>query len=237
MSIYMALLLFAIIILLYWGISELFTILFSFTGLPEEKARFQVMSLLTGTGFTTRESEIIIASRIRRRLARGTMLFGYVFNLTFVTAFINIFLSLKMTQVEHVFQGIYLPLMLIVLAFTAIRTPSVRAKLDKLLERLAGKVLRHNQENAVMLIDYIGEDSIAQVLVRHVPEPLQDVTLAQSGLRAKENLLVMLLEREGKKPVPPTAVTVFRDGDKLTVFGDYQTICRVFEAREYFDDF
>lgn len=237
MSIYVALSLFSIIILLYWGISELFTILFRFTGLPEEKARFQVMSLLTGCGFTTRESEIIISSRGRRRLARVTMLFGYVFNITIVTAFINIFLSLKVTQVEHVFQGIFLPMAVVVLVFTALRMPGVRAWLDNLLARLAGKVLRQGQENAVLLIDYIGQDSIAQVMVRHVPEYLQDVTLAESGLRAKENLLVMLVERGGKKPAPPTAVTIFRDGDKLTVFGDYRTICRAFEARESFEEF
>ena len=237
MSIYVALSLFSIIILLYWGMSELFTILFRFTGLPEEKAGFQVMSLLTGCGFTTRESEIIISSRGRRRLARVTMLFGYVFNITIVTAFINIFLSLKVTQVEHVFQGILLPMAVVVLVFTALRVPAVRARLDDLLARLAGKVLRQGQENAVLLIDYIGQDSIAQVMVRHVPEYLQDVTLAESGLRAKENLLVMLVERGGKKPAPPTAVTIFRDGDKLTVFGDYRTICRAFEARESFEDF
>lgn len=237
MSIYVALSLFSIIILLYWGMSELFTILFRFTGLPEEKARFQVMSLLTGCGFTTRESEIIISSRGRRRLARVTMLFGYVFNITIVTAFINIFLSLKVTQVEHVFQGILLPMAVVVLVFTALRMPGVRAWLDNLLARLAGKVLRQGQENAVLLIDYIGQDSIAQVMVRHVPEYLQDVTLAESGLRAKENLLVMLVERGGKKPAPPTAVTVFRNGDKLTVFGDYRTICRAFEARESFEEF
>ena len=237
MSIYVALSLFSIIILLYWGISELFTILFRFTGLPEEKARFQVMSLLTGCGFTTRESEIIISSRGRRRLARVTMLFGYVFNITIVTAFINIFLSLKVTQVEHVFQGIFLPMAVVVLVFTALRMPGVRAWLDNLLARLAGKVLRQGQENAVLLIDYIGQDSIAQVMVRHVPEYLQDVTLAESGLRAKENLLVMLVERGGKNPAPPTAVTIFRDGDKLTVFGDYRTICRAFEARESFEEF
>ena len=237
MSIYVALSLFSIIILLYWGMSELFTILFRFTGLPEEKARFQVMRLLTGCGFTTRESEIIISSRGRRRLARVTMLFGYVFNITIVTAFINIFLSLKVTQVEHVFQGILLPMAVVVLVFTALRMPGVRAWLDNLLARLAGKVLRQGQENAVLLIDYIGQDSIAQVMVRHVPEYLQDVTLAESGLRAKENLLVMLVERGGKKPAPPTAVTIFRDGDKLTVFGDYRTICRAFEARESFEEF
>ena len=236
MSIYVALSLFSIIILLYWGMSELFTILFRFTGLPEEKARFQVMSLLTGCGFTTRESEIIISSRGRRRLARVTMLFGYVFNITIVTAFINIFLSLKVTQVEHVFQGIFLPMAVVVLVFTALRMPGVRAWLDNLLARLAGKVLRQGQENAVLLIDYIGQDSIAQVMVRHVPEYLQDVTLAESGLRAKENLLVMLVERGGKKPAPPTAVTIFRDGDKLTVCGDHAAICRVFEAKEAFEE-
>ena len=53
MNIYLALLLFSFIILLYWVITELFTFFFRLTGLPAEKARFQVISLLTGTGFTT----------------------------------------------------------------------------------------------------------------------------------------------------------------------------------------
>ena len=84
MSIYIACTLFALMILVYSIISELFTMLFRFTGLPDERARFQVVSLLTGCGFTTRESEMILSSRSRRRLARITMLFGYVFNITIV---------------------------------------------------------------------------------------------------------------------------------------------------------
>ena len=105
MSIYTALLLFSFIILIYWIITELFTILFRFTGLPDERARFQVISLLTGCGYTTRESELFISNRSRRRLARITMLFGYVFNITIVSAFINVFLSLKLSQVEHYYAG------------------------------------------------------------------------------------------------------------------------------------
>ena len=50
MNIYLALTLFSLIILIYWVISELFTMLFRFTGVPDEKARFQVISLLTGCG-------------------------------------------------------------------------------------------------------------------------------------------------------------------------------------------
>lgn len=110
MSIYTALLLFSFIILIYWIITELFTILFRFTGLPDERARFQVISLLTGCGYTTRESELFISNRSRRRLARITMLFGYVFNITIVSAFINVFLSLKLSQVEHYYAGALIPL-------------------------------------------------------------------------------------------------------------------------------
>ena len=69
MNAYLALLLFSMIILLYWVMTELFTFFFRLTGLPDERARFQVISLLTGTGFTTRESEFILASRKRRRLS------------------------------------------------------------------------------------------------------------------------------------------------------------------------
>ena len=46
----------------------------------------------------------------------------------------------------------------------------------------------------------------------------------------------MLVERGGEKPFPAKADTVFEIGDKLTVFGDYHTICKTFHAREHFAD-
>ena len=113
MHIYTALSLFSLTILIYWVITELFTILFRFTGLPDERARFQVISLLTGCGYTTKESEMFLSNRRRRRLARITMLFGYVFNITIVSAFINVFLSLKLSQVEHYYFGILIPPLLL----------------------------------------------------------------------------------------------------------------------------
>ena len=115
MNIYLAFSLFALIILIYWIISELFAMLFRFTGLPDEKARFQVISLLTGCGFTTRESEMIISTRSRRRLARVTMLFGYVFNITIVTAFINVFMSLKLADLAADVIGFLIPVLVIIL--------------------------------------------------------------------------------------------------------------------------
>ena len=236
MNIYGAMLLFSFIILLYWVITELFTFFFRMTGLPAEKARFQVISLLTGCGFTTRESEIILSSRARRQLARVTMLFGYVFNLTIVSTLVNVFFSLTRSQVSHYLADVLVPLAEIVFITVLFRVPAVHRRFEALLEKLARKVARADAANSVMLIDYIGHESIAQVDLAAVPEFLRDVPLSETGLRSEHNILVMLVERGGEKAKPARGDTVFLPGDKLTVFGDYGEIRRVFDASERFEE-
>ena len=237
MNIYMALFLFSMIILIYWVITELFTILFRFTGLPDERARFQVISLLTGCGYTTKESEMFISNRRRRRLARITMLFGYVFNITIVSAFINVFLSLKLSQVEHYYGGILIPLAAVTIIFVFMRVPKVRAWGDTLLQKVADLLIGQTEKyNTVMPLDYIGTDSIALVTIHNIPDEYQNVPLSQTGLKANTGILVMLVEKPGKKAVAAGADTVFSIGDKLTVFGDYSVICKAFHARERFSD-
>lgn len=237
MNFYAALLLFSLIILIYYVITELFTFFFRFTGLPAEKARFQVISLLTGTGFTTRESEIILASRRRRRLARVTMLFGYVFNVTIVSALINVFISMSDVQVGHKIVGILIPLGTVALIFACMRVPAIHARGEDILRRLADRSFdRKETFNAVLLVDYISSESIAQVTLRHIPEEYNGKSLAETNLRADTGILVMLVERNGSKPMPAQADTVFEIGDKLTVFGNYKMICKAFHAREHFSD-
>ena len=237
MEAYLALFLFSIIILVYWVITELFTILFRFTGLPDEKARFQVISLLTGCGYTTRESEMFLSNKRRRRLARITMLFGYVFNITIVSAFINVFLSLKLSQAEHYYFGILIPLAAVAVIFIFMRVPVIRAWGEGILRQIAGRIVgQADTFNSVMLLDYIGTDSIALLTLNHIPEEYQDIPLSKTGLKAETGILVMLVEHPGKKAEPAGADTVFAVGDKLTVFGNYNTICKSFHARERFTD-
>lgn len=236
MNIYLAFTLFALIILGYWVISELFAMLFRFTGLPDDKARFQVISLLTGCGFTTHESELLLSTRSRRRLTRITMLFGYVFNITIVSAFINVFFSLKISELAADLISSLIPLLVILVIFLFIRVPSVRAWGDRFFEKLAGRIAHRDTANTILPMDYIGKETIAQVTLREVPADLRDKPLSASGLKTEKNILVMLVEPLGKKAEPATAHTVFQPGDKLTVFGDYATISQVFQARERFGD-
>ena len=235
MNIYVSISLFILIVLLYWVISELFTILFRFTGLPDEKARFQVLSLLTGCGFTTRESEIILSTRRRRALARRIMLFGYVFNITIVSALINLFVSLNRGQMEHYILVLLVPLTVVAVLLILTRLPAARGRINRWLENLAEKFLIKGSSNSVMILDYIGQDTIALVSLKEVPEEMDGKTLSEIGLRAKENILVMLLERGSSKAVPAGPDTSFLPGDKLTVFGSYKSICRVFRVSEECD--
>ena len=234
MNIYVAASLFALLILVYWVISEIFTILFRFVGLPEEKARFQVTSLLTGCGFTTRESEMILTTKPRRRLARILMLFGYVFNITVVSAFINVFLSLSSAQMGNFFIGALIPLAAAAFVFGVSRIPAVRRFFEKLISKAAGSIAGRDSENSIMLIDHIGKGTIAQVTLKQVPDYLSGVELASSGLKEKRSILVMLVEHSNGTIDVPAARTVFEAGDKLTVFGDYKTVCKAFHAKERF---
>ncbi len=234
MTLFLASLLFSVIVLIYWIILELFTLMFRITGLPDDKARFQVLSILTGAGFTTRESESIVSSRMRRRLAQGTMLFGYVFNVTIVSALVNVFFSLKSAQVDTVFLGLAVPLVIAALVIHLIRTRAVRKRIDRILGRVAGRIMKQNKVNTILLMDYIGNDSIANVILKEVPESLKEKTLAESGLKTEHNILIMLIERDGIKPEKARAETVFKPGDTLTVFGQYREISRVFQAEERF---
>ena len=236
MNIYLAFSLFALIILVYWVISELFAMLFRFTGLPDEKARFQVISLLTGCGFTTHESELLLTTKSRRRLARITMLFGYVFNITIVSAFINVFFSLKVSELAADIISSIIPLSVVLFILAFIRVPKVRAWGDRLIEKLAGRIIHKDTANTVWLMDYIGEETIAQVTLYEVPEELKGVPLSASGLKTEQNILVMLVEPKGGKAEPAGADTVFQPEDKLTVFGNYAAISRVFRARERFSE-
>ena len=237
MNIYVALSLFSVIIVVYLIITEMFTIMFRFTGLPGERARFQVISLLTGCGYTTKESEMFLSSRARRRLARITMLFGYVFNITIVSTFINVFLSIKLTDITDNWLSILIPLGAAVVVFIFMRVPAIRAWGDGLLRKIADRILKRGETvNTVILMDYIGTESIAVVTLNHIPEQYLGRSLAEMKLKAETGILVMLVESKGKRPEAAGADTVFSVGDKLTVFGSYAAICRTFDARESFED-
>ena len=64
------------------------TIALKMTGLDEKRARFQALSAFTGTGFTTRDSELIVGHEQRRRIIMTLMILGNAGLITVVATLI-----------------------------------------------------------------------------------------------------------------------------------------------------
>ncbi len=234
MTVYSSFVLFAFIIVIYLIIAEIFTILFRFTGLDREKASFQVISLLTGCGFTTGESELVTSSRQRRRLAKITMMFGYVFNITFVSAFVNIFLSFKQREITNFFYEVALPVVVFVIVILAIRIPQGIAYTDKALEKIIGLFVKDKNFNPLTVIDSLGGKTLASIRLQKMPENLRNKKMSESGLRNVHSIIVLLVEPDDGPPNDVHADTILNENDRITVLGDYNVICNVFKAKELF---
>lgn len=232
MSLLNSLTLFVTLIIIYQFIVSVFTILFRMTGLPHDKARFQVISILTGCGFTTGESELAISSPQRRKVARTIMVFGYAFTVTIMSALVNIFLSFNQSELQIVWWQLTIPLLVLIALKLMGKNPVMQRYFSKNLEDIAVKIMFKNNANRILLLDYIGHQAIAEVNIIQVPEKFKDIPLYESGLRDNYGILVILIEHKGQEATTVHADDVFQDKDRLIVCGDYRNICKAFEADE-----
>ncbi|MFC4775266.1 hypothetical protein ACFO9Q_00525 [Paenibacillus sp. GCM10023252] len=103
--------LYGIIMLL---VVEIAVVLLNITGLDRDISRFQAISMLTGTGFTTLESELILRHPTRRKIGIFLILFG-AFSLAVIISTISNILaeSFRITQVSVLIAILSLLLLLV----------------------------------------------------------------------------------------------------------------------------
>ena len=66
-------------LILYYSLIKIFSVLFRMVRIRKNKAKFQVISLLTNSRYTTNELEIIVSNYIRRKIAMDCIITGYTF--------------------------------------------------------------------------------------------------------------------------------------------------------------
>ena len=118
------------LIFLIW---EIASVALSITGLAHDKARFQALSALTGTGFTTRDSELIISHRQRRAIVMALMILG---NVGIILILSNIIIS-KTTVYLFLKLGV-----LSVLLFLLYKIASHKGLMRKLKKEIEDKLLK-----------------------------------------------------------------------------------------------
>jgi hypothetical protein len=200
-------------ILVYLLVLWLGAIAFEMTGLERRKARFQSLSAMTGTGFTTTEAEAIVNHPARRRIATWLIFIG---NAGVVGAIVSIVLYVRSGLATPPWQqfGILGGVLLVLILLIVLRV----------FDRLTGVIIRRYRTGkpgqflaAEEVLYEIGGYGLARLTTRS--EQLSDaVTIESTGLPAR-NVSVLGILRNGVLIDRPEAATLLQADDQVFCFG------------------
>ena len=223
--------LFIIVLVVSFTVVRIGAIAFQLTGLEWSLAKFQALSCFTGTGFTTREAELITGNAQRRRIASVLMVLG---NAGLVLMIATVAQSLRAE--EHIWTGLsrrFLPFEIpevfmpwfnlalfvisVYLIYRLLAWPRVSDRLTQFLRRRIIKREIFKRVTVEELLVATGGYGVLRVAVL-AGSPVIDKTLEESGLR-RYDITVLAIVREGLTMANPTADTRILRGDELICFG------------------
>lgn len=219
----MSLVIFLILFVLIWLLIEILSIVLKLTGLELSKARFQVISILTHTGFTTRESELIVQHPTRRKIASVLMIVSYVAQITLITLLFNV-----LTQATRNILGTAIALF-IMAAFVILVTQSKKLSnwFDQFTEKLLKKRIQKSAsgDRIEQVLNLSPEFSIYGLLV-DTDSFICDKTLSE--LKLKEHFIQILKIDRGSEVIDfPLADTRLLAGDRLIVYGKIDALTQM----------
>ncbi|MGG1679205.1 TrkA C-terminal domain-containing protein [Neobacillus sp. NRS-1170] len=202
---------------------EIHVILFQLTGLKVEVSRFQVISMMTGTGFTTGESELILGHPIRRKLAAFLILFG-AFSLAVIISSISNFLTneLNMKEVLSVAGCVLLTFIVLKLAWV-----------QKILSLIFNRKLVYNIE--------LGDMPVRDVFLTDKQDHLLNLRIYEESRLVSKTLgqfihgydqmdiAVLFIKRGDLKIRRKLYDTKIHEGDQIFIFGDKRAIIDQFK--------
>ncbi len=136
----MNLLLFIMAIFISFIVVRISAVAFNLTGMSWSQAKFQSLSCFSGTGYTTREAEMIVSHRARRKIASTLMILGNAGLVTLIATFANSISTRGISgMLEIPFLHVFLPTALIPLVNLAV----IVLILTILVKLFGGEKLRH----------------------------------------------------------------------------------------------
>jgi len=231
----MNVLLFLVALIVSFIVVRLGTIAFELTGLDWSMASFQSLSCFSGTGFTTKESELVTSNPQRRRIASVLIILGHAGFVTLIATLANslrpeMFASNEAISLFHnAFPSYMLPwvnLSIIILAVIVSYRIATYTKLDKkLTSLLRSRMIKNEIIKRVTFEELVvatGGYGISQIEV-FKDSPVLDKTLMDSELRSAD-VTILAIQRSGEIIPNPSARTKINLGDKLICFGKSENI-------------
>ncbi|OHB75001.1 MAG: hypothetical protein A2Z25_13500 [Planctomycetes bacterium RBG_16_55_9] len=228
--------LFVIVLIASFIIVRIGAIAFQLTGLEWSLAKFQSLSCFSGTGFTTKEAELITGDPRRRRIASILMVLG---NAGLVTLIATVASALNPQQalLERLSES-FLPfsippflvpwvnLGMIIIAFFVVYRVFKNERFQRNLTRyLRKKILKQELFKPVSFEELLlltGGYGVSRIEVCE-NSPLIDKALFESDLRKNDITVLAIIRDHVTMPNPSAQVTIHR-GDELIAFGKRENI-------------
>lgn len=226
-----AILLFILVMLIYILLVDIFTVFFRITGMTEEKARFQVISLLTNAGYTTKEAESVTNVKLRRDLAKATMIFGYAFSATIISSIVTVFMSIAGKQTEvtrHSLLAIVICSSVFFLFLVVRKVNFIKIIFDRFIENLAIHLFYNSGENHIIEVERFGPIITANVLLNIVPENLVGKQLKDTNIKSEYEVNILLIKDEDGNTFYPKMDTILQENTTLMLMGTLKNIKKIF---------
>ena len=183
------------------------------TGIERTKARFQCLSAITGTGFTTREAESIVEHPKRRRIAAWLILIGHVGIIAFI---ILLILGLRVGLIAPS------PLQISIIAIVVIAIALfVKFRIIDKLTNAIVRLMRKGSPAPYLLTEEIlhqaGHYGVARIALGEKAKAT-GLTLKDTGF-GEHGITILAIERKDTVLPSPEAEERLLAGDYLLCYG------------------
>ncbi len=188
------------------------------TGMEKSRARFQALSAFSGTGFTTREAELVVNHPRRRKVVTYLMILG---NAGIVSVIATFVLSLRQSGLRPSLNLVIIAASLFVLYRIASHQKFAKKLTGKIRETLREK-LHFEKVHIEELLQQSEGYGIASVLIEKRSK-IAGLSLAESGFKERD-LMILSIERDEEVIPVPKAQNKIRPGDRLICFGKLENL-------------
>jgi len=204
------------LILLLTIIMEIAASALRLTGMNIHAARFQALSALTGTGFTTREAEQIMNHKQRRIIVMILMVVGPM-------GFIGILASILFSLREKIFlYELAAILVLFFLIVQVFKSKAIGSLFHKLVER---QIKKRKYFRKVMLDEVLHLDEDYGVCEINISDSMKisGQRLADTDFKDKGFMVLAIKRGAGLISTPKGSDEILK-GDNLVIFGNMKNI-------------
>ncbi|MBN2302673.1 MAG: TrkA C-terminal domain-containing protein [Lentisphaerae bacterium] len=234
----MNLLLFILTILVSFIVVRIGAVAFELTGLEWSLAKFQALSCFSGTGFTTREAELITGHPQRRRIASALMVLGHAGLVTLIATLANairpphgsngttLFFNWSVSPVVAQWANLLTVIIVGYIIYLVLSRVTILQRITEYMRRRIMKTDIVQRVTFEQLTTSTGGYGVANVAVTE-STIVAGKTLRNSSLR-EHDISVLAIERQGEMISNPRADTRIMPNDRLICYGKMDTIRKEF---------